>query len=197
MRAPATNHEFGQAVSAARAVSLAATAIDRERRAVSTGFAIRILKRGEGGAAPFQAAVQDVMDRPVQAFDFVLGETAGRPFRVQAGQKERLIDVDVAETGDQSLIEQHTLQLTGAPGEAGREHLRRELIRQRFGTETPVQSLDVSREEVEHPAELPLVREPEIVPVVELDCQVLEPEPGSVPRDDAQLAGHAEMNHQG
>lgn len=49
---------------------------------------------------------------------------------------------------------------------------------------------------MEHPAEFPLISEPEIVAVVELDRKVLEAKGRLVVLGDPEMAGHPQMNDQ-
>ena len=53
-------------------------------------------------------------------------EAVGRRARVDAGMPERLGGVDVPDTGDEALVEQHGLDGAAAPGERASKHGRRE-----------------------------------------------------------------------
>jgi hypothetical protein len=64
--------------------------------------------------------------------DLGIGELACRSARMDAGAPERLVRVDVPDTGEAALVEQDGLYRRAAPGERLAEALRREGSRERL-----------------------------------------------------------------
>jgi hypothetical protein len=57
-----------------------------------------------------QPATKRRADPPPKPADLLIAEPVAAPERVEAGPVQRLIGIDVAETGDKSLIEQEGLE---------------------------------------------------------------------------------------
>ena len=76
---------------------------------VSVGVAVV----AEGAAAVVDGAVQDFFDRPRKAADLLTAEAVGGSSRVDAGIEQGFIRVDVADAGEEFLIEQRGFD--GAP----------------------------------------------------------------------------------
>ncbi len=133
----------------------------------------------------------------MQTRDLIAGEVSTRPFRVNPGPEERLVNVDVAESGDQVLVEEQALHLAASSKDHLAEAIGRERRREGFWAEATVQGPEQVAVDVEDPAELALVGESQLGAVVQPDRQVLEPDRGVRGHCDLERAGHAEVNEEG
>jgi histidine triad (HIT) family protein len=133
----------------------------------------------------------------VDTADFCGGEGIGAALWVDAGAKERFVDVDVAEAADQPLVEQDGLDLAGAAAQALLKPLRGELLFQRLTSKALLQARQLVVLKVGDAAELALVGEAQVEVAVELDGQSLEAERGLGAWYGTQLAGHAQVNDDG
>lgn len=182
---------------AARAgVSPSTTAVNPEIWAVAARGAVAVDERREGRAPPLDAFSQDGPNSPVQADDFIEAELVSASFGVDAGPEQGFVGVDIAETSDERLVEDGTLDLRGSALQGGIEPRGGEIARQRFRAKAPVQCLDDILIDVKDAAELALVGKPEVPSVVEVEGEVLESERRIAAFDKLHLAGHPEMDNE-
>ena len=88
--------------------------------------ALRINVVGDGRAAEFDGSAQDGLQGGAQADEFGASEAAGLAARTDAGAKERLIGVDVANAVEQRLVQQRGLDRRLAATEERDEVVRRD-----------------------------------------------------------------------
>ena len=69
------------------------------------------LARTQGGAQVLQSFFQDLRDAPMQGTDLAPGERMADALRVNAGFPEGFIDIDVAQAGQKSLVQQQRFDL--------------------------------------------------------------------------------------
>ena len=75
----------------------------------------------ERRSAPPQPCIERRPDRPPQPAQLVGGQRTARPLRGDAGAMQRLVCVDVAQPGDDVLVEEQRLDRCGAAGEQARQ----------------------------------------------------------------------------
>ncbi len=142
----------------------------------------------DGGA---QNAANGAMDTPnftrIQGIRVALG--------VNPRPKQGLVDVNVAKTADQPLVEQHWLDLARAPSQTLLEPTRRECPLKRLTAKFLLELAQRVFVNVDDTAKLALIRKPQIETVVELDGQMLETQRRLVVWHRAQPAGHAQVNN--
>jgi hypothetical protein len=91
---------------------------------------------GEARPAGLDRGVQDGSDRGVQAACIGQAQAAGPPRGMDSRVMQGLIGVDVADVGDDSLVEQHGPDRgTGVPGQAVPEGRHRERLAHRLRPE--------------------------------------------------------------
>jgi hypothetical protein len=90
----------------------------------------------QAGALPLDAGSQDVLDRAGQAREFTFLKRPCRTKRVELRPPERLVDVDVAEARDCSLIEERSLDRCPAAFQSPREPGRCERAPERLDPES-------------------------------------------------------------
>src|ERR1035441_10193409 len=87
-------------------------------------FCIHVV--GDGRAAEFDGSAQDGLQGCAQADEFGASEAAGLAAWTDAGAKERLVGVDVANAVEQRLVQQRCLDRRLAATEEGDEIVRRD-----------------------------------------------------------------------
>ena len=125
------------------------------------------------------------------------GKGVRRPLGVDAGLEEHLVDVDVAEAGDESLIEEHAFDLARPPAQLLLEPGGGEVARQRLQSQPLLQAKQIVAFDMDDAAKLALVRETKIGTPGEVDGQPLEAQRRLGRGDDAQRPGHAQMDDDG
>lgn len=143
-----------------------------------------------------QTLAQDHPNRSVQPPHLITCQAAGNPLGMEPRTKEGFIDINVAKTGDQALVEKHALELPRPPRQGRAEFLRGEGPAQRLRPKPTVQPPQVIRQDMQHPAEFALVGESQIGAVSQLDREVLEAQGGSGAGNDFEPAGHPQVNQQ-
>ncbi len=130
----------------------------------------------------------------MEAFDLLGLEITRAALRVNPRAKQRLIRVNIAQTSNASLIEQHTLDRPGPPGKQLLESLDGKIGIKRLNAKAVAQAFKPCPVQQEHPAELALIGEAQVKPAIELECQVLKSlgRLGSLP--EHQPSSHAEMH---
>jgi len=78
---------------------------------------------------------------------------------VQAGTKQGLVGVDVAQAGQKALVEQQGLEHPRAPPNQADEDVEGEILRQRFRPKPAQHDLGIAHQP--HPSELALILEAE------------------------------------
>src|SRR5690349_13452787 len=121
MRAAAADDDPRDLVAAAWATAAARLAIDVQKALVFAGRARGVAVRGKTRAAVDDAGAEHSADGAVEAADFRFVQAVSGAFGVKARQEQRFIDINVAEAGDEALIEQDAFQLAGATGQRRRQ----------------------------------------------------------------------------
>ncbi len=133
-------------------------------------------------------------------------ERAGPAQRVEPGAPERLVRVDVADPGDEGLVEQERLESPAAAAKPPPEGPQREGGVERLGSVPGEQRAAVLRVQDRaasrvprpepYPAELADVAEAELAAVVQREAQVDVPVGRGAGRHHEELAGHLEVDRQ-
>lgn len=134
---------------------------------------------------------QHIPDGRVQAIDLWRSQVLCNGERVQAGAKECFIRVDVAEPGNDGLVQQERLELTPASVELGSQHRWRERSGEGLRAETRSRRREVVR--VHDAAELAGVTEQQAMAVVEVP-RGADVRRGGLLRFPFEAAAHAQMN---
>lgn len=157
---------------------------------------------------------QNQIDRPIQPAYVTFGQRADAPFRMEAGGKIHLVRINIAESGDDSLVKEDVFdagELT--PADCLPERTKSEFRAQRLGAEFQAgkiswQTIGPHEPEV---AELPKVVEEQLTSVAqaqdrarELIRQAVSPVRDRMAADAQsafgfpvdELAGHFQMNDQ-
>src|SRR5207247_7990409 len=134
-------------------------------------------------------------------------QRVGRPKRMDLREPQRLVCVDVADAGEERLVEKEGLQPGVAPTQKASEVAERERGIEGLGAETAErrQAVDLATQLARYgvttiqpdPTELPDVAEAQLAAVVELEH---EPDVGILARrrrNDEELARHLEVDRQG
>ncbi len=90
------------------------TSINPVKKLEGPFFAIGIDVVAQGAAAMVDGAAENELDRPIQSKDLLAGEQIAGSGGINAGMKERFIGVDVADAGEDALIEKGSFN--GAAG---------------------------------------------------------------------------------
>src|ERR1700683_2469043 len=77
-------------------------------------IAVRIAVVAQGASAVFNGTGQDFLNSAAQPRDLFTAQAVGGSARIDAGFEHRFVCVDVADSGDEALIQQGGLD--GAPG---------------------------------------------------------------------------------
>lgn len=155
----------------------------------AAGPAVGVVEVAEGAAFVLQGAAEDALDAARQAGDVGWAERVGGSERMNGGVEEGLIDVNVAQAGDQPLVEQGVLDRSGGAGKAAGEVGGADA--QRLGAEIFIRQ--AIGPQPEDPSKPPRIAESHFLPT-EGEDQVGMRAGGSVGRGDAQPAGHAKMD---
>ena len=197
MAAPAADDQHRERTSAGRTrIATSPASVDAQRVLVGARLAVAVQERGERRAPISQAIGENLNDRTLQSDGFVERQGVCRTFWVETGHEQRLVGVDVAETCHHPLIEQDRLEASRSPGEPGRERLRCERGVERFRAESSVETDDVLRQDVEDATEFALIREPEVLAVIESSSQMLKAKRRGVARRQLKRAGHAKVDQE-
>jgi len=108
----------------------------------SAFFAVGIDVIAQGASAMIDGAAEDQLDGAVQAIDLLASEAVGGGSGVDTAVEEGFIGIDVADAGDEALVEQG-----GLDGAAGFGQARNQLGRanlQRLGAKIAVICLTVA-----------------------------------------------------
>lgn len=123
------------------------------------------------GAVVFDGRIQGLADASPQGAGFGLGECIAAPLRMQAGAVQRFVGVNVADPGDDGLIEQECFERAAARSEERPQCLRGETARQRFGAQPAGYFIRIVNQ-VEA-AKFSAVAEPQVFAVVKMQNGVL------------------------
>src|SRR5262245_39825463 len=102
------------------------------RAAAAVGLAVVAQRR----ALARDARRERLLDAVANRFDLIVAELARRPERMDLRPPERLVDVDVPQTGERALVEQRRLHRRLAVRELRAQRLRRERAAGRLAAET-------------------------------------------------------------
>ncbi len=116
--------------------------------------------------------------------------------RVQPRAEERLVDVDVAEAGEERLVEQQRLQAHPPPRQGRGERLGRPVVAERLRPERAQAVGQLGIVQQRDPPEAADVAEAQLVAVREGERRALEAVARRGVRQDAQLPGHPQVDHQ-
>ena len=182
--------------AAATGARLARSAVDAELVLVSALQAAPADVVADRRAARFDGSRQDAPDGGQYPVGFGRRQRCPKPARVDAGRTTRLVRIDIADTGEDGLVEKEGLQRT-----AGRLDGRTPL----GGGGVPRFGAQFAAEEhgraglvgiVGDAAEAAGIAEPQFVAVVERERQVRVVGSHGPGRGDRELTGHAEVDEQ-
>ena len=181
--------------AAAPATSLAGPLIDAQPGQEISGAALNVDVVAEAGALKLDRALQDLLHRPVQA----TGSLGGEPARLGQGMnprfEERFVRVDVAETGEDLLVEQPAFDRAATSPRGVEELLFRDL--RRIRPEPPKNSLQLVARAATEPAETARVAKANLLSaVLENQSHVGVRLKSGVARDNHQLSRHAETHYE-
>jgi hypothetical protein len=190
VRATPTDHGARERSPAALTAAPIAAPVNSQRVLMSADFASCILKRGNGRAAVCHPLAQDGADGAMEPPHLLVAQGVGGAFGMESRVMERLIDVDIAQTGDQRLVKQHAFEFAGAASEIASQAIGGERGGQRLWPETVVEALHVEWRPVLDATKFALIDETQIVPIVELDREPFKAQGWGSPDDDSERAGH-------
>lgn len=157
---------------------------------------IRLEIPADAGAFVLDAAMQRILNRLMQVFDVLVCQLTGADCRVNAGLKQSLVSIDIADAGDKALVEQKRLDHAPAPLQTLAKQGGREGFAKRFWTQMPQQFLCIVGQI--HFAKLAAVGKAQLPALIQLKAH-MNPFVGAMPRiigGDIQTARHFEMHHQ-
>jgi hypothetical protein len=148
--------------------------IDPEKMLILAGISVAVHKGRKGGAATGNGISEDGADSAMQAPDL-----GGRQVRrtsqwVKSRAEERLVDINVAQPGDEALIEQGVLERSGAGTEPAFEVLHRETAAERLGAHLCSESGWRARKRMDDPPEFALISKSQFESVLEDNREMLE-----------------------
>ena len=183
-----------------------ADAKDRQaflHRAVAVGRRVVV----DRGAASLDRFCQHRPDRPVEPCLIRRAKALGATEGVQACLPEGLVGVDVANAGEEGLIEQQRLEAALPPPEAGAESPQREFVRQGLRAVLAEQVAGRRRRRYEsavglapvhpHAPELAHVAEAQLAAIGQVEDDPHMAVEGSVGGRHEDLAGHLQLDRQG
>ena len=135
---------------------------------------VAVLLVVRGGAPVADRLLQHLLHRPVEAADLGVRQRVAPPVRVEPGEVEDFVRVDVADPGHEPLVHQQRLPLHPVPGQELREVLPGELALQGVepqAAEFPDLAVLPHRRD-EHLAERTGIDETELAPVGEVEHHV-------------------------
>ena len=156
-----------QRATTARTVTTCAT-IDGQQiliRANGT-IGLAILDVTKAGATPLDGLAQDRDNARVQLIDLISRQRTGGSQRMDPRAPQRFVGVDIAQPGDESLVEQQRLDTPSSSTEHLRQSFRSESSGQRLWTQVPHYLLWIVHQI--HPSELARVGKYQPAPVVKL-----------------------------
>lgn len=115
---------------------------------------------------------------------------------MKAGAKQRLVDINIAESGHHRLVQQNRLQPRGTASEPLAEGVGGEGRLERFGSEPGIEPPDLLRRDEENATELSLIGKSQLPIVGEHDGQMLEAERGIVAGGELQGPGHPKVDQE-
>jgi hypothetical protein len=130
----------------------------------------------------------------MQPADLFRREGVRPSLRVDSRPEQRLIDVDISQTTDETLVEEHGLDLARAAPQALFKPRRREFALERLTAKPLFEKTKIVAVRVNDATELPLIGEPKIEAVGELDCQAFKAKWRLLVWDHAQPAGHPQVD---
>ena len=172
-------------------------------RAVAVGRRVVV----DRASAAHDGLGQDPPDLVVQVPLVGGSQRPGRPERMEPGRPQRLVGVDVADAGDERLVEQERLEPARPLAQPAPEVAHRERRVERLRTERREDraATDLGHQLAGHRVAAVEADLPELADVAEADLAAvgqLEDQPhvrvlGRLGRDDEQLAGHLQVDRQG
>ncbi len=171
---------------------LAGAAVDAVGLLGGASLADRVDVVAQGAAAGVDGVAKGAFDRTAQTPGFVRGDIAAALQRVQAGGEEGFVDVDVAQAGDEGLVEQGALERASRLSEAKTQVAAGK--GQGFGAEVVVDAVKVGADPVQA-AKAARVAEPKLL-VAEGEDRVRVLGYRLFLGNHDQLPGHAEVNEE-
>ena len=194
MGPPLADHELAQGRSAGPA-GLAVAAVDLELVLVAARLPLGGAVEGvEGGALALDGLRQDPANLGVQARGVRGPQAVRAPQGVQARAKEGLVDVDVAQAGQEALVEQERLEGPAAGLQGAPEPLGAEALAQGLGAEPRQDRIAVVHGQ--EAAELAHVDEDEGPAALQLEPHALVGAGLRAHVDHVQTTGHAQVHDQ-
>jgi hypothetical protein len=146
----------------------------------------------DAGSVVAQTLAQGGPDAAPQAAGFVVRQAVAAAQGMEARPVQRFVGVDVAQAGDESLIEEKRFQRSGVSVEAIPQNARGKAIGHGFRPESPQYAGRVVHQE--DLAELASVRESQIPAVLKVETRVLESPIGRIRPHDGQVAAHLQVD---
>ena len=159
----------------------------------SAFFTVGINIVAQGAAAVIDGSAQNDFDGAVEANDLLALEAMGGDGGVNAAVEKGFIGVDVADAGDEALIQQRCFDRTASPGKARNQFIRTHC--QRLGPEVFVMCLTVAQPP--DAAETTGVAEAKLGVAGEIGDQVRVRLNGLGVGFYCQTAGHSEVDAEG
>lgn len=191
MRATAGDQNAANGCAAA-ATGLASPLVHAMLHLEKAGFAGGIDVVGDGGSAETDGVPKDLAQREAEPFEFGTAEAAGHAAGTDAGVEEALIGINVANPGEERLVEETRLDGESAAPEEGGEGLCADGKRFQAGGE---EGGSVAEVLVGEAAEASGVDEAQFAAAGEGEARVGVGGDGSGRICDEQAAGHAEVNN--
>lgn len=142
----------------------------------------------------FETAVQYTPNVPVKASRLVGAQRFRRSQGMDAGEKERFIRVDVADSRNGFLIKQCAFDWRGSFGQNRRKYCAGEIARQWFRTQFGFQTKFRVPGVNDYAAKFSLIGESEIDSILKMECQMLKPDRFALRGSEFNMTGHAEVD---
>ncbi len=171
--APAADYDSLQWCAADWAVALVATAVNLQGDRVIPGLSLYVLKGREGRSFLGNGGHQHLSNVLVETVDLRVRKRVRRPQRMNIAEKQRFVDVDVAESRDKLLVQQDRLDLPGPSPEPVAEVVNGKCVSQRLRTESLLEQIEIRLVHRRDAPEFSLIAESQLLAVPEQKCQPL------------------------
>ena len=187
----ASSHDDSPDRAAAIAARLAGALVDAvfELKEASHTFCVDVV--GDGGATEADGVFQDFAQRHAQPLQLRPGELPGSPSWSNSGAKQALVGVDIANAGEQRLVEERCFdgQLSASKESGEFCGLNRQRLGSRAGE--AIASGEVSKVQ---PSEAAGVNKANLSAACQRETRVSVRRQGAFGESHKQSPGHAEMN---
>jgi hypothetical protein len=181
---------------AAVRTGLAGATMDQEAVLEGAAGAVDVAEVVDRGSLCVDSRLERVLDRVAEPRELGAREPAHGPQRVDFGQEQRLVGIDVAHARDASLIQEPRLDRSGPPPRGPTQILRGELRREWLdrdpGLEISVSGLCAEQQMPRAEPSWVRVHEPMTIVELEPDPRV----PRFADRIEQERPGHPQMHQQ-